>query len=130
MLEVFCFELSNEYSTLCNTSPQCTLSQVVTEAADGLKLNMQRIWSSTVNSTILDERSHHSAYHPCLFVLSFLHSILLERTKYGKIGWNIKYDFNDCDFNISRQLLDFYLMKVEENGTGAIPWSSLKVSAK
>ncbi len=103
---------------------------MVTEPADGLKLNMQRIWSSIVNSTIPDERSHHSAYRPCVFVLSFLHAVLLERKKYGKIGWNIKYDFNDSDFNISRQLLDFYLTKVEEGGMENIPWSSLKVRAK
>jgi hypothetical protein len=41
-----------------------------------------------------------------------LHAVVLERRKYGKIGWNVNYDFNESDFNISRRLLSLYLQKV------------------
>ncbi len=50
------------------------------------------------------------------YALCFLHAVLLERRKYGKIGWNVNYDFNDSDFNISRRLLGLYLKKAFENG--------------
>lgn len=38
-----------------------------------------------------------------------------DRRKYGKIGWNIPYDFNQSDFSISYKLLNMYLTKAFEN---------------
>ena len=49
-----------------------------------------------------------------------------ERRKYGKIGWNVAYDFNESDFNISRRLLSLYLEKSYEDGDEVLPWGSLK----
>jgi dynein heavy chain len=58
--------------------------------------------------------------------LVFIHAILLDRAKYGKIGWNVYYDFNYSDFNISFKLLILYLNKSLENKDDSIPWDSLK----
>ena len=33
--------------------------------------------------------------------LSYFHAIVRERKRYGAIGWNINYDFNDSDLKIS-----------------------------
>ena len=52
--------------------------------------------------------------------------MLLERRKYGRIGFNVSYDFNDSDFNISRRALSLYLTKAFENGDDVIPWGSLR----
>ena len=51
---------------------------------------------------------------------------VLERRKYGKIGWNVSYDFSSSDFIISRRLLSLYLTKAFDNGDEMIPWGSLK----
>jgi dynein heavy chain len=51
---------------------------------------------------------------------------VLERRKYGKIGWNVNYDFNESDFNISRRLLSLYLQKSFEDSDEFLPWGSLK----
>ncbi len=41
-----------------------------------------------------------------LFIsLMHFHSIILERKNYGPIGWNIKYNFNEADFQISKNIL-------------------------
>jgi dynein heavy chain, axonemal len=52
--------------------------------------------------------------------------MMQERRKYGKIGWNIAYDFNESDFNVCAQILDTYLTKSLGDKENRIPWNSLK----
>lgn len=59
-------------------------------------------------------------------MVSFFHAIIQDRRKYGKIGWNVAYDFNQSDFTISYKLLNMYLQKAHDNKDEAIPWNSLK----
>jgi len=40
-------------------------------------------------------------YKKLLFCLCFFHSVLIERRKFLMLGWNISYDFNDSDFEVS-----------------------------
>jgi dynein heavy chain len=47
-----------------------------------------------------------------VYVVSFFHAIIQDRRKYGKIGWNVNYDFNQSDFSISYRLLNMYLTKL------------------
>lgn len=98
--------------------------KVVTEPPDGLKLNMRATYSR-IDTAMLEECPHW-AFRPCLYVLAFLHAVVLERRKYGKIGWNVNYDFNESDFNISRRLLSLYLQKSFEDNDEFLPWGSLK----
>ena len=73
--------------------------KVVTEPPDGLKLNMRSSYSR-IDQALLDE-CPHKAFRPLLYVLCFYHAVVQERRKYGKIGWNVAYDFNESDINIS-----------------------------
>ena len=98
--------------------------RIVVEPPDGMRLNMQSTLSN-VNQTILDSCPHPS-FRPLLYCLTFLHAVLQERKKYGKLGWNVPYDFNESDFNISRQLLSTYLSKAWSEGKDEIPWENLK----
>ena len=61
-----------------------------------------------------------------VWVLSFLHAVVQERRKYGKIGWNIAYDFNESDHTVSMEILKTYLTKAFEFNDDKIPWNSLK----
>jgi len=61
-----------------------------------------------------------------VYVLSFFHSIIQERKKFGKIGWNVSYDFNDSDYRISLQLISLYLNKALETNEEELPWSTLR----
>lgn len=98
--------------------------KVVTEPPDGLKLNMRSLYAKLTEADL--EECPHPAYKPLVYALCFLHAVLLERRKYGKIGWNVPYDFNESDFKVSRQLLSLYLTKAYDNGDEAIPFNSLK----
>lgn len=52
------------------------------------------------------------AFRPLVWVLALFHAVVQERRKYGKLGWNVPYDFNETDFRISMALIATYLTKV------------------
>lgn len=87
-------------------------------------MNMRASYSQLTDATL--ENCPHSAFRPLLYVLCFYHAVLQERRKFGKIGWNVSYAFNESDLLISRQLLSLYLTKAYEDGDDTIPWGSLK----
>jgi len=98
--------------------------KVVTEPPNGLRLNMLASYSKVTDDTLTS--CPHEAFKPCVFVLAFFHAVVQERRKYGKVGWNVKYDFNDSDFSVSIRLLDNYLTQAHTNGDQTIPWDTLR----
>lgn len=61
------------------------------------------------------------------FFLHFIHFLFFqERRKYGKLGWNIAYDFNESDYHVCIQILETYLTKALNKKDIRIPWNSLK----
>merc|ERR1712127_786384 len=98
--------------------------KVVIEPPDGLKQNMRQTFSK-ITEEVMDE-CPHEAYRPLVYVLAYLHAVVQERRKYGKLGWNVNYDFNNSDFDVSRRLLGMYLTKAHENNDENIPWGSLR----
>lgn len=94
--------------------------KIVTEPPNGLKLNLRSTFFK-MQSEIL-QSCQHDAFPPLIYVLAFFHAVILERRKYGKLGFNISYDFNESDFNVCIEILNTYLSRNEEK----IPWNSLK----
>jgi dynein heavy chain len=52
-------------------------------------------------------------YKKLLFALSYFHAAILERRKYGPIGWNIPYEWMNSDFETSKTQLMLYLNEQE-----------------
>ena len=68
----------------------------------------------------------HPAFQSLVFVLAFFHAVVQERRKYGKVGWNVSYDFNESDFEVCMDIMRTYLSKAHVNSDTKIPWNSLK----
>ncbi|TNN52942.1 Dynein heavy chain 10, axonemal [Liparis tanakae] len=73
--------------------------KVVTEPPNGLKLNIRGTYSKVSTETLIS--CPHPAFSSLVYVLAFFHAVVQERRKYGKIGWNVSYDFNESDFFVS-----------------------------
>eukprot|EP01065_Artemidia_motanka_P041378 TRINITY_DN5358_c0_g3_i1.p1 TRINITY_DN5358_c0_g3~~TRINITY_DN5358_c0_g3_i1.p1 ORF type:complete len:4876 (+),score=1837.91 TRINITY_DN5358_c0_g3_i1:119-14629(+) len=97
--------------------------KVVFEPPDGLQMNMTMTYQK-VTDEILDE-CPHNALRPLVFTLAYFHAVVQERRKYGKLGWNVVYDFNETDFTISMRLMSTYLTKSHVDDAG-IPWETLR----
>ena len=57
-----------------------------------------------------------------VFSLTFFHAFVQERRKFGPLGWNIRYEFNDSDLETSIQSLRLFLDGPNPN----VPWAALK----
>ncbi|XP_030593055.1 dynein heavy chain 10, axonemal isoform X2 [Archocentrus centrarchus] len=98
--------------------------KVVTEPPNGLKLNMRATYSKISHEALTT--CPHPAFCSLVFVLAFFHAVVQERRKYGKIGWNVPYDFSESDFFVCMEILNTYLTKAHKQGDTDIPWGSLK----
>ena len=102
--------------------------KVVTEPPDGLKMNLKATFARLSEDVF--ESCENSAFKTLAYVLAFFHAAVQERRKYGKLGWNVPYDFNETDFRISFSLVKTYCDKVVRDGGGrgsqTIPWKALK----
>jgi len=54
------------------------------------------------------------------FALAFFHAAILERRKYGALGWNIQYEWMNSDINISQMQVKMFL-----NEQPDIPYKAL-----
>ncbi|XP_074916070.1 dynein axonemal heavy chain 10 [Chelonoidis abingdonii] len=98
--------------------------KVVTEPPNGLKLNMRATYFKIPHEAL--EQCPHGAFKSLVYVLAFFHAVVQERRKFGKIGWNVPYDFNESDFQVCMEILNTYLTKAYQQNDDKIPWGSLK----
>uniref|UniRef100_A0A3B5PVN5 Uncharacterized protein n=1 Tax=Xiphophorus maculatus TaxID=8083 RepID=A0A3B5PVN5_XIPMA len=86
--------------------------KVVTEPPNGLKLNMRATYSKISHDSL--SACDHPVFKSLVYVLAFFHAVVQERRKYGKIGWNVSYDFSDSDFFVSGARLTVSLTESDD----------------
>lgn len=93
--------------------------KLTTEPPRGIKANLKRTYAGFTDN-FLDDCKKPDIWRKLLFGLSFFHAIIQERRKFGPLGWNKSYEFNDSDLDTSYVMLRLFLNDQEE-----IPWDAL-----
>ncbi len=83
------------------------------EPPKGLKNSLIRSYLSYDQKKFEDSLKPY-AWKKMLFGLSFFHALILERRKFGPMGWNIPYEFSAADLAISVLQLKIFLDEYEE----------------
>lgn len=85
--------------------------KVTAEPPKGLRNNIRGSFSQ-VEDKDLDDNPKPIAFRRLLWGLCFFNALVLERRKFGPLGWNIPYEFSASDLRISKdqlyQFLEFY----------------------
>jgi dynein heavy chain len=100
-----------------------TSIKMTVEPPKGLRSALQRSYLS-FEEDWFESCTRPKEFKKLLFGLCFFHALILERRKFGAIGWNVMYGFSEQDRDISRRQLRQFLDEFSE-----IPWAALQYMA-
>merc|ERR1719502_2356583 len=87
----------------------------------GMRANLKGTWLAVITPEVFDNiHDKVDEWKELLFGLTFFHAVVQERRKFGPLGWNIRYDFNNTDLEVCIQSLQ---MMLDEQPV--VPWDAL-----
>ena len=93
--------------------------KLTNEPPKGVRANMKRHFNDLTEEQ-WESCSKPQPYKKLMYALSTFHAIIQERRKFGPLGWNIRYEFNASDIEVSMLTLKMFLEEQEQ-----IPWAAL-----
>ncbi|EDW82538.1 uncharacterized protein Dwil_GK25078 [Drosophila willistoni] len=95
--------------------------KITNEPPKGIKANVIGALAD-LKKDFFEQHVQNANWRAIVFGLCMFHAVLLERRKFGPLGWNIMYEFNESDRECGLKTLDFFINRsVLED----IPWEAI-----
>ncbi|CAM9775317.1 unnamed protein product [Chrysoparadoxa australica] len=82
------------------------------EPPKGVRANLKSTYMK-MDDEKLNLTCKPTEYRVLLFGLCFFHAMVIERKKFGALGWNVPYEFNETDLDICIKQLEMYVDKYD-----------------
>jgi dynein heavy chain, axonemal len=82
--------------------------KITNEPPKGIKANLKGTFQNLKEDDITSPTKPYEA-GKLIFSLAFFHAIILERRKFGPLGWNIPYEWMNSDFDASKLHVKMYI---------------------
>ncbi|KAL3319655.1 Dynein heavy chain 6, axonemal [Cichlidogyrus casuarinus] len=93
--------------------------KVTNEPPKGLRANLKRALNE-ISNEYFETHYLKTDWSKLVFGICIFHAVILERKKFGALGWNIRYEFNDSDRECALSNLQIFCF-----GGAGIPWDAL-----
>ena len=107
----------------CNYFPIPILQngiKLTIEPPKGIRSNLLRSLNMLTEER-LESTNKPEVWKKVLFGLSMFHAVVQERRKFGPLGWNLKYEFNESDYDTSMKIVENFLNDHEN-----VPWEAIR----
>ncbi|XP_030378328.1 dynein heavy chain 6, axonemal [Scaptodrosophila lebanonensis] len=95
--------------------------KITNEPPKGIKANVIGALAD-LKKDFFEKHVQNGKWRSIVFGLCMFHAVLLERRKFGPLGWNITYEFNESDRECGLKTLDFF---IDREVLDEIPWEAI-----
>jgi len=95
------------------------------EPPKGLQAGLSRTFNTQINADFLEKVEPPDRWRNIVFAICFMHSVVLERRKYGPLGFCVPYEFNYGDMESSLLFIDKHMSHCFTNN-GQYSWKAIR----